>query len=215
MKDAHDPDTHIARAALGEIPLEQLRQQDASAAALISKLTQGLDDDAPVTALPAHVLDQLEKTRSQALATRAPQRVSSGMWRNSLLRMAAVLALLLTGIWLLRPPAVPTAQIVLRTPTTETRSVRPTIAWDSADKPGQKYDVWILPAEGDHLTAPVLFVAKDVESPVRFGDLKPGPDVAVEQLEKGKDYRVLVCLASIGRHAGVPVTFHVTPAPAP
>jgi len=179
--------------------------------------------------VPERVLLELEKKREAAVrgscfsviqggAQDAPKReLPAGGTRTSarrpfvLLRLAAVLALLATGTWLLLPTATPTARVVVIAPGDVISETRPRIAWNSKDKPGQKYDVWILPAEGDYLTAPVLFVAKEVTSPVQLDEMKPGPEMLGTELEAGKDYRVLVCLAAVGRHAGVPVPFRVEP----
>jgi len=108
-----------------------------------------------------------------------------------------------------------TANVALTSPTATISDTQPVIAWTSKDKPDQKYDVWILPAEGDYLKAPTLFIAKGVKSPVAFASMKPGKDVADTALKAGIDYRVLICLADAGRMAGVPVSFTVKPAPAP
>jgi hypothetical protein len=161
--------------------------------------------------VPDRVLFDLEEAREKALQDRKRPRHSSFVSRHSgFLRIAAVLALLAAITWLLFPTSAPTARVVLTSPGDTISETRPTIAWTSKDKPGQKYDVWILPAEGDHLTAPVLFVAKNVTSPVSFADLAAGPGITAAALTPGTDYRALVCLASMGRTAGVPVTFTVT-----
>ena len=166
--------------------------------------------------LPARVLFDLEETREQALRSlRQPRRISFISRHSGFLRLVAVLALLVAATWLLIPGSTPTAHVVITSPGDEIAHTRPVIAWNSHDKPGQKYDVWILPAEGDHLTAPVLFVTMGVTSPVSFDTLKPGKDVAETSLQPGTDYRVLVCLADAGRMAGVPVRFKVKPAAAP
>jgi hypothetical protein len=117
--------------------------------------------------------------------------------------------------WLVLPRGTPTANVALTSPTATISDTQPVIAWTSKDKPDQKYDVWILPAEGDYLKAPTLFIAKGVKSPVAFASMKPGKDVADTALKAGIDYRVLICLADAGRMAGVPVSFTVKPAPAP
>jgi hypothetical protein len=164
--------------------------------------------------VPDRVLFDLEDTRQKALQARKRPRHSSFIFRHSsLLRMAAVLALLAAVTWLFLPTSTPTARVVLTSPGDEITDTRPTIAWNSKDKPGQKYDVWILPAEGGHLSAPALFVAKNVTSPVSFTQLQPSAEAAGTSLQPGTDYRVLVCLADAGRMAGVPVPFKVKPAP--
>jgi hypothetical protein len=164
--------------------------------------------------VPNRVLFDLEEVRGKALQARKQPRHSSFVIRHSsLLRMAAVLALLAAVTWLLLPTSTPTARVIVTSPGDETNSTQPVIAWNSKDKAGQKYDVWILPATGDHLTAPVLFVTKGVTSPVTFDSLKPGKGMTDIALQPGTDYRVLVCLADAGRMAGVPVPFKVKPAP--
>jgi|JI10StandDraft_1071094.scaffolds.fasta_scaffold187753_4 hypothetical protein len=159
--------------------------------------------------VPDRVLFDLEDARIQAIAAKKHRRSSFPILRSGLLRLAAVLTLLGAITWMFIPRSPPTAHVVITSPGDEVIDTRPTIAWSSKDKPGQKYDVWILPAEGDHLTAPVLFVAKNVASPVAFSQLKPGPTTTTADLQPGTDYRVLVCLADAGRMAGVPVPFRV------
>lgn len=157
--------------------------------------------------VPERVLFDLEETRSAAR-----RRHSSFIIRHSsFLRLAAVLTFFAGLTWLIMPHGVPTAHVTLTSPGDEITSTQPVIAWNSQDQPGQKYDVWILPAEGDHLTAPVLFVTKGVTSPVAFDSLKPGKGITDTALQPGTDYRVLVCLADAGRMAGVPVPFKVKP----
>lgn len=164
--------------------------------------------------VPERVLFDLEETRQKALQARKHGgRPSFAARQSGLLRLAAVLALLAAVTWLLLPTATPTARVVVTSPGDEVADTRPTIAWNSKDRPGQKYDVWILPEEGDHLSAPALFVAKGVMSPVPFGTLKPGAGQDAAGLTPGTDYRVLVCLADAGRMAGVPVPFKVKTAP--
>ena len=127
---------------------------------------------------------------------------------------AIVVAALATWQFWPRGPA-PIANI---SPQGEVGTVRPEIAWENAaDK---SYNVWILPAEGEHTTTPALFVAKGVRSPVKFADLKPGKGAppGTTDLEPDKDYRVLICYANTGhdpvseRLAGTPVKFRVAPA---
>lgn len=164
--------------------------------------------------VPERVLFDLEEARQKALQVRQKGARTSFMARHpGLLRLAAVLILFPAVTWLLLPTTPSTARVVVTSPGDQIADTRPTIAWNSKDKPGQKYDVWILPAEGDHLNAPALFVAKAVTSPVTFDTLKPGVGQDAAGLQPGTDYRVLVCLADAGRRAGVPVPFKVKPAP--
>jgi hypothetical protein len=162
--------------------------------------------------VPDHVLAALEAARRSAVPP-AKQRFWQAGSLPHLTRLAAVLALLAAITWLLIPTTTPTARVVITSPGDEISETQPRIAWTSKDQPGQKYDVWILPAEGDHLTAPTLFVAKGVTSPVAFSQLQPSAEAAGTALQPGEDYRVLVCLADVGRMAGVPVPFKVKPAP--
>lgn len=174
-------------------------------------------EDRPLTGgmkVPDRVLFDLEQVREKALSRRkAPRHLSFVTRHSGFIRLAAVLALLATITWLLIPSATPTAHVVITSPGDVISETQPRIAWTSRDAPGQKYDVWILPAEGDHLTAPALFVAKSVTSPISFTQLQPSTEVAATSLQPGTDYRVLVCLADVGRMAGEPIPFRVTPAP--
>jgi hypothetical protein len=166
--------------------------------------------------VPDRVLVGFEEARQKALCNRKAPRHSSFVTRHStFLRLAATFATLAAISWLLIPSQQPTARVVITSPGDVTTDTRPRIAWNSKDNPGQKYDVWIIPAEGDHLTASVLFVAKNVTSPVAFDQLQPGPESPAAFLQPGADYRVLVCLADAGRLAGVPVPFRVKRLSAP
>ncbi len=132
------------------------------------------------------------------------------------LAIAAAIAVSAVATWQFWPRGP--AAIARISPQGEVGSVRPEIAWENAAD--QSYNVWILPAEGDHTTTPALFVAKGVRSPVKFADLKPGKGTApgTTELEPDKDYRVLICYAGTGhdpvseRLAGTPVKFRVTSA---
>jgi hypothetical protein len=160
--------------------------------------------------VPERVLFDLEETRQKALqACKRPPKASFIHRHSGFLRLAAVLALLAAFTWLVLPHAPATARVVITSPGDEITETTPHIAWNSKDKPGQKYDVWILPGGADHLTAPALFVAKSVTSPLRFEDMQHVPGVGSVALQPGTDYQVLVCLADAGRMAGVPVPFRV------
>ena len=174
--------------------------------------------------VPDRVLFDLEETRKEAVRCSRFSVIQGGTQNtlkreqrtSPLLRIAAVLALLATITWLLFPTSTSTARVGVTSPGDEITDTRPTIAWTSKDKPGQKYDVWILPAEGDFRdpnAAPTLFKAERVTSPVAFASFKPGKGIAATSLQPGTDYRVLVCLADAGRLAGVPVPFKVKPTP--
>jgi len=159
--------------------------------------------------VPDRVLFDLEEARTQARAAKQRRHSSFHIRHFRFLRLAAVLALFTGLTWLLIPSAPATARVVITSTGDEITATQPTIAWNSKDKPGQKYDVWILPAAGDHLSAPALFVAKSVTSPVSFDQLQPSKDHAETALQPDTDYRVLVCLADAGRMAGVPIPFKV------
>lgn len=150
-----------------------------------------------------------DKPRLPSVLSRASSRSTSAGSRTNLLRWAAILVALGVVTWLVLPRTTPTAQVALTSPAAAISDTQPVIAWTSKDKPGQKYDVWILPADGDHLTAPALFKAEKVTSPIAFTAMKPGKDITDTALKAGMDYRVLICLADAGRMAGVPVEFKV------
>lgn len=165
--------------------------------------------------VPERVLFDLEETLEKARHASKRGQSSFITRHSSFLRMAAVLALLAAATWMLLPVGTPTARVVITSPGDEISDTRPTVAWNSKDKPGQKYDVWILPAEGDFrdaAAAPTLFKAEGVTSPVAFDVFKPGQGVSDSALKPGTEYRVLVCLADAGRLAGVPVPFKIKPA---
>jgi len=182
------------------------------------------------TPLPPAVLQFLEKSRRDALSARtaevaspeagdkiAPfksERPPRHAWSTGL-ALAACLALLagLAAVWL-RPPAASSKDIVILAPRGETGFTQPTIAWDA--KAGQRYDVWILGAEGSHLDAPALYIAKGVQPPLSLAALQPGPALQGQPnpratLLPGTDYRLLVCLADAGRIAGIAVPFRTAP----
>lgn len=178
--------------------------------------------------VPERQLFVLERVRGEALTAMSPMAVSRPLkigitwpvFRRRLLRAAAAIFVLAGLAWYFLPrltspsPArqsVQVARVVITSPGDIISTTRPRIAWTSKDAPDQRYDVWILPAEGDHVTAPAMFVAKNVTSPVEFSVLEPSTGIASEDLQPGTNYRVLVCLASAGRMAGVPVPFKTSP----
>jgi hypothetical protein len=111
--------------------------------------------------------------------------------------------------------AVSVAQVSVIFPIGAMVGTRPTVEWSSRDKPGQMYDVWILSASGDYRSAPGLFKAEKVVSPVEFSAFKRGRPEQGDALEPGMEYRLLVCLAGKGRLAGVPLPFRVAPKSSP
>ena len=182
-------------------------------------LIRALEDAPPRgdIAVPDHILFQLERVLLESTQTASaplsqPTRPSIVARQSKLLlRVAASIALVGIVTYFALTPRTPTAQVTMLSPIGEAVDSKPFIAWDARDEPGQKYDVWILPAEGDYLTAPTLYKAEGVTSPVSFSDLKPGPEVAENELRGDTEYRVLVCLADAGRTAGVPFVFKVKP----
>ena len=131
------------------------------------------------------------------------------------LRVAACVAALIgLALFLLPPRSKDVAPIAVLAPRGTTAHTQPTLVWDAA--PNTNYDVWVLPAEGSHLDAPALFIAKNVKPPVAFSQLQPGPTFASQtaaprELETGRDYRLLVCPVSAGRLAGTASPFHTSP----
>ncbi|MFZ4593615.1 MAG: hypothetical protein ACOYOF_05125 [Verrucomicrobiaceae bacterium] len=183
----------------GDIPLPQ-RQ--------LFKLERARRDALRTKGVTSPILTK-DKPRLPSVLSRASGRSTSAGSGTNLLRWAAILVALGVVIWLVLPRSTPTANVALTSPAATISETQPVIAWTSKDKPGQKYDVWILPAEGDYLTAPALFKAEKVTSPVAFTAMKPGKDITDTALKSGMDYRVLICLADAGRMAGVPVSFRV------
>lgn len=162
--------------------------------------------------VPEHVIFDLEETRQQARLKQKGIASRGFIRRNSAwLRVAAVLVLAAAVTWMVLPHSPAMARVVITSPGDEIEDAKPRITWNSKDKLGQKYDVWILPGGADPLTAPALFVAKSVTSPLRFEDMQPGAGQA--SLQAGGTYQVLVCLADSGRMAGVPVPFRVKAIP--
>jgi hypothetical protein len=131
---------------------------------------------------------------------------------------AAVIVIGITAYQMRPPEPGKPASIVTRSPLGTISTTRPEIAWENT--PGKNYNVWILPKEGDYTTAPALFVAKNVRSPIPFSALKPGKDTPPEkkELDPNKEYRVLICYNDTGltgpgeRIAGTPVPFRTSSA---
>ena len=192
---------------------------------------RGIEDVPPSgdIPLPERQLFPLERARREALGAASPvpkipdvrSKAIRLVFVRRLLQVAAALILIasLTLPFLPKRSStnplsqpVQVAKVVITSPGDFIATTRPRIAWTSKDAPGQRYDVWILPAEGDYLSAPPLFAAKSVTSPIDFAALKGGDGITNTGLVPGTDYRVLVCLADAGRMAGVPVPFKTLPA---
>lgn len=181
-----------------------------------------------VPALPEQIIAQFESTRREALSRRMAAEAQahggpsvvpftppkdSPRKRAPWLAMAAMLAVLIgLSAWWLRPRDT-SASIAVLAPRGITGATQPRLVWDA--KPGQQYDVWILPPEGSHIDAPALFTAKNVRPPIAFSELKPGKGLEetsrpTSRLEPDTDYRLLVCIANAGRVAGIAMPFHTT-----
>jgi hypothetical protein len=179
--------------------------------------------------LPRHLLEGLERTRREARSARlAAEGAAAGAanltafkpaeskrrFSPAWLALAAcVLAAALIAVFYRPTPSNASRNIAVLAPRGETGFTQPTFVWDT--KPGQKYDVWILPPGGSP-TDPALFTAKDVEPPLEFARLQPTPLANEEtrpttRLEPGTDYRLLVCIAGAGPVAGIAVPFHTAP----
>lgn len=151
---------------------------------------------------------------SSSTATPAARSIRPGVW---LALAAAVAATLVVLTRILPESGAPMAKVALLAPNPGAPSpfVDPIFVWESRDEPGQQYDVWILPEDGDQITTKPLYVAENVTSPLPLTAMKNG-DAAATGLPEG-GYQVLICLADAGRHAGVARPFAVaadaTPVP--
>jgi len=137
--------------------------------------------------------------------------------RGWLAWVAAVLILGALGMLYFRPhspaPSVAGRSPRLLAPTGETSRTEPLIVWENAPDPTQLYDVWVLPPDGPFEKVPAIYEAKEVRSPVAFDQLAPAPGSgAPRDLQPGKDYRLLVCIARAGRIAGTAAPFSTSPA---
>ena len=122
---------------------------------------------------------------------------------------AAVAATLVMLVRILPESGAPMAKITLLAPDPADPSpyADPVFVWDNKDAPGQRYDVWVLPKGGDQLTAKPLYVAKDTLSPLPLEAMKKAEGVTTNLA--GGDYELLICLAGVGRHAGVTRSFAI------
>lgn len=119
--------------------------------------------------LPASLLSSLERERREALERRS----RSPRWRHTLsigLALAAALAVMLVGRQFFQPGPRPgeIARVTITSPGDLITTTQPRIAWNSKDRASQRYDVWILPEEGEHREVPALFEAKSVVSPIQL-----------------------------------------------
>ncbi len=164
--------------------------------------------------LPEGLLFSLERARREAMEAQRGSRRFRPFSLGLTLALAASLALGLVSLQFTQSnaPGGTMAKVTITSPGDLITTTRPTIAWTSKDRPSQRYDVWVLPEEGDHLTVAPLLVAEGVTSPVSFEKLRPEgmeQSGAIGGLVSGRAYRVLVCLANGGRMAGTPVPFRV------
>ena len=215
----------------------ELSRQNVAARDLVARMEDTVSPLPPPVAVPASALVRMETARTAALArsagavnvvslTGASSSASAGKTapmtkvRRSrgitrMLAWAAVFTLLAApvGWWLShrQETTLATASPALA-PRGETGMTQPTLVWENA--PQQDYDVWILPEGADQKTAPALFVASKVRSPLPFASLQPGPanEQRTTALNPGTPYLALVCLSGRGRLAGVTVAFKTSPA---
>ena len=216
------------REALGEAPVSRpddpLRQELCKDFAKLNAVfrytpsSSGADDDLPVPPMPAHVLARLQAGGDAAWKERQDAQQRGGF--TVVPKIEATTRAQPTGSrqrggstpkWLAMAAALVVLGLVASLLFKGGDPTQPTFAWNDASSPNQKYDVWVLPPEGDAENAPVLFVKKDVRSPVKLADMKPGPkqpqDAALK-LEKDKPYRLLVCLATVGKFGGDAIPFN-------
>ena len=85
-------------------------------------------------------------------------------WTRRLALAAAVLVFCGIAAFQLFGPKKSKPAALALSPTGETGLTRPTLAWEN--KPGQLYDVWILPPDGGVETVGPLFVKNKAISPV-------------------------------------------------
>jgi len=157
---------------------------------------------------PESLLRNLEEERLAALRCRARSSHFRALPFGLGTGLAAALAIAFVVLSPSRVDPGATARVIITSPGDVISETTPEIAWTSKVPPGQRYDVWILPGEGDPLEVASLFESKHVVSPVAFDSLTPtSPTEAT--LSPSRGYRVLVCLADGGRLAGVPVPFRV------
>jgi hypothetical protein len=193
-----------------------------------------------VPPMPRHILRQLEDRRRALIAERRapsdrpanvinPDRLPAADQAAPIVQrrrggplawVAAVLILGTLGAIYFRPhplaPPVAGRSPRLLAPTGETSRTEPLIVWENAPDPSQLYDVWVLPPDGPFEKVPAIYEAKGVRSPVAFDRLAPPASASgvAHDLQPGKDYRLLVCIAGAGRIAGTAVPFSTSPAAA-
>ncbi len=185
-------------------------------------------NDWEIPPMPDHILQRLREVADTSWAERQERESASKITsfpavsssttspgaRSSrpavwLALAAAVAATLVVLPRLPQRSGAPTAKVALLAPNPAVPSpfVDPIFVWESEDKPGQQYDVWILPEGGDQFTSKPLYVAENVTSPLPLTAMK-NADAAATRLPEG-GYQVLICLADVGRHAGVARPFAV------
>ncbi len=207
--------------ALGEAPrskqTDELRRELDQDFAL---LKAGLSKMPP---MPAHILNRLrageeadwqERERTQKQKTTTPQGftvIQGGASSATKPKAAAPRKTMHAGAWLALAAMMVAAAFITSLVLKGDGATQPTFAWTNAKDPGQLYDVWVLPADGsDAETAPAMFVAKNVRSPVSLAQMAPGPKESPTKpllLEKEKPHRLLVCLATVGKFGGDAVPF--------
>jgi hypothetical protein len=188
--------------AIGESPPsdgdDQLKRELREDFALLNAAFQ------PVSPMPAEILSRLQSNADELWDKRYGQRQANLAGGEKARRFVPSQRLAIAAMVLVLGLVV---GLFFR----DSDSTQPTFAWTNASDPQQKYDVWVLPAEGDVETIPALFVTKEVRSPVNLADMKPSAPGTPLKLEKDKPHRLLVCLASVGRFGGDAVSFKSQP----
>ena len=201
-------DTAIGKPASGpvpELPAEIRERLEQGRHEFVERLKFAADEK--IIPLPSDP-KTLQEARSRGATVRAVLSAPKVNWPWRLALAAALLVFAGLAAFQLFRHNTPRPAALALSPTGETGLTRPTLAWEN--KPGQLYDVWILPPEGSAETVDPLFVKNQTVSPVRFEELNAKTNI--KELEPGKDFRLLVCLNVDGkanRLAGVATPFRV------
>lgn len=183
--------------------LARLHRLDRADIRALKSVAQRSEAPLPTPELTEKIILQLHR-EVQADGQKSPLNpvISLFGWASAL---AACIAIVLFASRFLNP-SDELPPIVTLAPTGQIGSLAPSIIWENREN--QKYDVWILPEEGDKDKVEALFATKGVRSPITFSDLKPTqPD---HQLRTGEDYRVLICYAGKGRIGGTAFPFQIS-----
>jgi hypothetical protein len=156
-----------------------------------------------------------QNRKAPATVFSMPASVTSSGRRSSfrpaiwLALAAAVAATLVMLARILPESGAPMAKVTLLAPDRADPSpyADPVFVWDNKDADDQRYDVWVLPKGSDQLTAKALYVAKDTLSPLPLKAMEKAEGAPADLA--GGDYELLICLAGVGRHAGVTRSFAI------